>query len=185
MDGTEQTDQAQTPSVTDAQPPGNTAAAIDFQPPIVPPSGDLGFGFKADGTPKKRPGRPRKDAGPASPAVDKAARKTAEEKAAAMKAECDAVAGMLVSVITSGAESTIGPEWKASDGELKFLTDSASKYMQAKGITELSPGMMLAGALAAYALPRLRHDNTRLKLASTFGGVKGFLVKAYRFVLGK
>lgn len=172
-------------SVTEEATGDNTAAAIDFLAPIATTPGDLGFGFKADGTPKKRPGRPRKDAGPVSPAADKAAKKNAEEKAAALKAECDAVASMFVTMVTSIAAKGIGPEWNPEEAEQAMLVSAGSRYMQSKGITDVSPGVMLTIVCLAYAAPRMKHENTRLKLAEIFGGVRGFLAKAYRFVLRK
>jgi hypothetical protein len=71
-----------------------------------------------------------------------------------------ALAGML----TGGCMMALGSEWKPTPEEMNELTKSFTIYCRSKNFPDLPPGIVLLGAVAMYALPRLSMPETKSRL---------------------
>jgi hypothetical protein len=72
---------------------------------------------------------------------------------------------------------SFGEEWQPEKDEALAVKEAYRNYFDAKGITDFPPGVALAITLGAYALPRLRHENTKSKLSRFVSGVKNWFGK--------
>ena len=134
-----------------------------------------------DGTPKRKPGRPRKnpasgnppviDLGdtPASVPASPAAPKTPAQRRA-QRVSSDELARMILNLTVGGAAALIGEEWQfQTPEEAQSMKATLSAYIESKGDGNASPEAMLLLVTAAYAVPRFAHENTRSKLGAFFG----------------
>lgn len=133
----------------------------------------------ADGTVKRRPGRPRKNPLPdtanastqsASPAVPSTPKTTVQKKAT--KAATIGMASTVLNTIQAGMCNLVGNEWAfQNQDEADTLRNSLVNFIEAKGGAEMTPEMDLIFTTAAYAFPRFGHENTRSKMSKFFGGL--------------
>jgi len=154
-----------------------SAATADDLSSIVTPSIDetagtasAPYGYRADGQPRKKPGRPSKNGTAQAPHKATIPRTKQQDKAVTVSsAELARATFALFARITSAA---IGPEWEPqSMEEADGMRAALTAYIESKGDRDIPPGLMLAFVFAGYSASRLEHDNTRRKL---FGGMKGF-----------
>lgn len=143
--------------------------------------------LKADGTPKKRPGRPRKNPSadvpretttvqnnPPAQAVATPAAKRAVAKT--VKISTHETARAILGLTVGAAVSFIGPEWDfQSQEEADGMKTALAAYLEAKGDGEMSPETALLLVVAGYSLSRLKHENTRTKLGRVFGNAWGWI----------
>lgn len=106
-----------------------------------------------------------------------AATKTPLEKQA-QKISSDELARVLLNLSVGGAVAIIGNEWDfTSKDEADGMRAAVSGYIEAKGDGSLSPEGMLAVVIAAYALGRIKHENTRSKIGKMFDYIFSFFKK--------
>ena len=143
--------------------------------------------LKADGTPKKRPGRPRKNPTADVPRETATVQNNAPVQATATPAAKRAVAKTvkisthetaraILGLSVGAAVSFIGPEWDfQSQEEADGMKTALAAYLEAKGDGEMSPETALLLVVSGYALSRLKHENTRTKLSRVFGNAWGWV----------
>ena len=132
-----------------------------------------------DGTPKRKPGRPRKNTeilpvDPTSPAANPTPAVTPKTPAArkANRVASDELARAILNLSVGGLSALVGPEWNfQSPEEAQGMKAAVSAYIEAKGDGQLSPEALLALVVASYAVPRFAEENTRSKLGGFFGKV--------------
>jgi hypothetical protein len=96
-----------------------------------------------------------------------------------------ATATMIVGMMEGLAVSAIGDEW-AMIPEEKMLQESAwANYLRASGYGDLPPGVLLLCVTAGYVAPRLKHQNTRGKIAKFLFGTKAMFFKVKGFFTGR
>lgn len=141
-----------------------------------------------NGLPKRRPGRPRKnpslrgdaaastaESSPASSPSKSPVQRKANREASAM------LASMLINTAVAGLTVSIGEEWQfQSQEETDSMKGAVTAYLESKGDSAITPEGMLALAVAAYALPRTAHENTRQKLGKFFGSIWRFLTGPFK-----
>lgn len=146
---------------------GVNSATVTLTPPL-----------NADGTVKRKRGRPRKNPDTATastqsapPAVTQSAPKTTVQKKAT-KAATIGMAKTVLNTVQAGMCNLVGEEWAfANQEEADQLRDSLVNFIEAKGGAEMTPEMDLLFTTAAYAFPRFGHENTRSKMSKFFGGI--------------
>lgn len=159
------------PETTPAIPPGG--ATVETNPSIantpLPAGGPIGSDNRPEPMPEKRGrGRPRgsgtarpRAMNPNPPGTPEAPPEADLSKATAYRQMGIMAAGLFV----GGTVGVFGEEWKPKSAEeLNGLEIAVEAYCRAKGIGELSPGWVLVGVVAAYALPRLSQPATAEKL---------------------
>lgn len=135
------------------------------QTPEPSPDPAAPYGRKADGTPRSKPGA--KPGGAKKPRV-------VNPGAPMEKPPVDAndryrqMADMIVSIVTGTATQAISREWEPSPGEKAMLVEASANYFKAKNFVDLPPGMVLLGAVCAYALPRINMPETSAKIDKVF-----------------
>jgi len=134
-----------------------------------------------DGTPKRKPGRPRKMkpedqqelpgiSGPVNPAPQTAPKTPAARKA--NRVASDELARAILNLSVGSLSALVGPEWDFnSTEEAQGMKGAVSAYIEAKGDGQLSPEALLALVVASYAMPRFAHENTRTKMGGFFSGL--------------
>jgi hypothetical protein len=159
-------------------PPG--VSISDISAPFKLDMGDSAqtVPLNRDGTPKRKPGRPRKDAAQISPALGDTAQTPATQPAkspAAKKANrvaADELARAILNLSVGGMSAMVGPEWQfQSPEEAQGMKAAVAAYIEAKGDGQLSPEALLALVVASYAVPRFAEENTRTKLGGFFGKI--------------
>lgn len=164
-----------------ATPPAASISEIAGQFQIDLGDGAPSLPVNRDGTPKRKPGRPRKirpeDAqelpgvvsAPAAPA------QSAPKTPAARKANrvaSDELARAILNLSVGSLSALVGPEWDfQSPEEAQGMKGAVSAYIEAKGDGQLSPEALLLLVVGSYAVPRFGHENTRSKLGAFFKGV--------------
>lgn len=109
---------------------------------------------KGSGAGRSRPLNPNPPGTPDEPEADLS-------KATAYKQMGVMATGLFI----GGAVGVFGEEWKPkSEEEQHGLEVAVEAYCRAKGIGDLSPGWVLVGVVAAYALPRISQPATAQKL---------------------
>jgi hypothetical protein len=135
---------------------------------------DAPWGRRADGTPKAKPGRPRKDGAegkPMSATEVKIRAKKADDTEKAKRMACDTLATNILNMAVGTLVQVVGPEWAPqNDDESKALKGALSDYLYAQGKVTMSPGTVLAIAVGGYSFARFQHENTRNKFGAFFGG---------------
>jgi hypothetical protein len=71
------------------------------------------------------------------------------------------------------AAAMIGPEWHPTDEERTAIVDALTRYYATAGVIDLPPGVALALAVGAYAVPRAMLPATRQRIAKLIGAVTG------------
>lgn len=83
------------------------------------------------------------------------------------------IAKQIVNLAINVAVRTFGPEWEPHDKEEALTVAHAFKdYFDARGVPKIPPEFVLLGAILAYSLPRLSHENTKGKLSRMFEKVR-------------
>lgn len=73
---------------------------------------------------------------------------------------------MIVGTFTGGAAALLGDVWLVqSQDERRFLNNATYEYLKAKQFADLPPGIVLLGAIAMYALPRVQTEQFQLRMA--------------------
>ncbi len=133
-----------------------------------------------DGTPKRKPGRPRKMAledqqnlpgvDPTSPAANPTPKTPAARKSSRISSA--ELSRAILHLSVGGMAALVGPEWDFnSPEEANGMRSAVGAYIEAKGDGKISPEALLALVVASYAVPRFSHENTRSKLGGFFGKV--------------
>lgn len=171
----------------------STAPEVPASPPVVSITDisasydkniDQAAPLNRDGSPKRKPGRPRKMASAdqqALPGIDlgdgpspAAAAPTPAKSPAAKRAarvSSDELARAVLHLSVGGMSALVGPEWDfQSPEEALGLKSAVSAYIEAKGDGQLTPENMLLLVVASYALPRFKEPNTREKIGGFFKG---------------
>ena len=102
--------------------------------------------FNADGTPKKKTGPKPKDL-----------QKKEDDEFAALGEIGSGFFFMATGLF-------LGQDWQPTDDERKRIENAFGVYLRAKGLEDLPPGWLLAGALVGYAWPRLSKPETQMRL---------------------
>lgn len=160
----------------------NTSGAIDAP-----------YGLRADGSPRRKPGRPRKTAAPVvsrgaaqevAPAVSRPKVRSKAEVKAHQVSSAEISRALFAMYCTTMAK-LIGDEWMPhSQDEADGMRASIAAYVESKGEGRLSPEVMLAINLGVYSAARLEHENTRNKLGAFFGKMWGWAKTAYKAFKG-
>lgn len=159
------------------------------------PDQDAPYGRKADGTPKGRPGRPRKDAGQSSsnpqferldsvsqasalPPANSAAKPQVNKARSAISTDKVVVADYVAmgqlgaNLWFNAGEMVFGPDWQPEPGEPAMVSGAFRNYFQAKEIKVLSPELVLLFTLGTYAMARMGKPTVRSKLSGMVEWVK-------------
>ena len=139
-----------------------------------------------EGAPRRKRGRPRKDvsAQTAPPEIklgDNAqaapTQKLTPAQKKSVKVSSDAAARQILGVTVGTLVGLIGEEWDfESQAEADNMRAALAAYLEAGGGLDVSPTMALTMAAGGYALPRLKHQNTRQKLGAFFkSGIQAIL----------
>lgn len=75
------------------------------------------------------------------------------------------LARVTVVSLTSGLRMAFGEHWAANGQETDAMVDAWTAYFRARGIRDVPPEIMLAGAMTAYAGPRLARPESRSAMA--------------------
>lgn len=131
----------------------------------------------AQGTPIMTPtGRFAKKAGIRSNAADASNPSNASARAAAgVKVDHLPIAKQITNSAINLAVWTLGDEWAPKHPDEAMQVAFAFRdYFDARGVPKIPPEVVLLMALASYAGPRLRTDNTRSKIAQWFRKARDF-----------
>ncbi|MBA7635751.1 hypothetical protein ES703_43355 [subsurface metagenome] len=81
--------------------------------------------------------------------------------------------GVAVSETIFMLSQTLGGEdWKPTATEKDYMATSWAAYLDAKGVDDLPPGVLLFMAMLTYALPRLRKQNTQAAIKKGWARLK-------------
>lgn len=75
------------------------------------------------------------------------------------------LARVTVVSLTSGLRMAFGEHWNANGPETDAMVDAWAAYFRARGIRDVPPEVMLAGAMTAYVGPRLARPESRSAIA--------------------
>ena len=143
-----------------------------------------------DGTPKRKPGRPRKIkpedqqelpgiSGPVNPAPQTVPKTPAARKA--NRVASGELARAILNLSVGSLSALVGPEWDFnSPEEAQGMKGAVSAYIEAKGDGQLSPEVLLALVVASYAMPRFAHENTRAKMGGFFSGLRNVVKSIFK-----
>lgn len=133
-----------------------------------------------DGTLRKKPGRkPGQKNGTGAAAVTDTATPIPATPATpqtphakkAVRLASDQTARAILNTVVGVMCEAVGPEWDfVNQAEADGMRIALAAYVEAKGGGEMSPELAMLLVTSGYALPRMRHENTRTKLANFFGG---------------
>jgi hypothetical protein len=85
------------------------------------------------------------------------------------EAAADAMAALGFGV----AAALLGPDWTPAADERSQIVDALTRYYRATGAIDLPPGVALAVAVGAYAVPRALLPSTRERMASLVSKITG------------
>ncbi len=75
-----------------------------------------------------------------------------------------ATAVFFCGIMFGGLEATLGKQWEPAREERESIETATAVYCEANNIGDLPPGIMLAVAVGAYAIPRMFHPETKERL---------------------
>lgn len=164
------------PDVTAPTPP---PSEFEKQPDPPAPAPEL----NADGTPKRKRGRPRKDEArpvdPLSVTPNPRPRQSVPPIAqpSAIAVDYDALGKMAANAWFGAGVVIFGREWEPnmSDGEHVAVKDAFRDYFQAKQIQRIDPGVQLAIVLGSYSLVRVQRPTIKDRLAKAWAWTKNRL----------
>jgi len=114
------------------------------------------------------PKKPRPDPGAVEHVTDPEQEKKAEVKKSSMTPDMAAKVAAAVTfrmgVLIGGEEFEPRTDSQTGLNEADFMRQSYKDYFEAKGVTEVSPGWILAIALTTYVAPRLTMPKTQTRL---------------------
>jgi hypothetical protein len=155
---------------------GVTAVSEDdlLAPPPVAPIIDNPVELNADGTPRKKMGRPRGQRNRTADFSDIAALHETH-------VDYGLMSGSLFDMGTGTLATIFGPEWQAkTPQEREMVVGALRVYLESKQVKDIPPGLMLTIILVAYSAPRLQAPPTREKLRFGWTWVKMKIVPFFR-----
>lgn len=95
------------------------------------------------------------------------------------------LAGLTFDMSVSSLQVIFGDEWKPENAEERnAVVGAVAKYMQAKGVQDIPPGVLVAFVVAAYAGKRVTHPNTKTKLINAYVKIKPYFARAWDWLTG-
>lgn len=154
--------------------PEPDAAIEDGYDPEAP------YGRKADGTPRGKPGRPKKDdaqrdrLNSVNPAPPRKPRPTPPP--APMPTNYDGAATIAANAFFGVGIALLGEDWQpdVQAKEHENVRSAFKNYFVSAGISDIPPGIALAMTLGAYAMVRIPRPTVQTRMQKLWSWVKGF-----------
>jgi hypothetical protein len=180
-----ETDNSETPDAD----PNATPVEPAFELPAEPETDDAPWGRKADGTPRKKPGR-RADgdqsalharldsvgAPPNRPAQNDGIKSTAplSQPEPVIAVDYDGIGKLAAGMFFGAGEAAFGDDWApdVKAGEHIQVAKAFSKYFESQEMSDISPGWALVLTLGAYSIKRFHKPTIRERLGAGLVWVK-------------
>lgn len=166
---------------SDGAPPDDIAAiVIDPTEPEPELTDDAPWGRKADGTPRKKPGRrgaddmgatydrlnsvgsppPRRPAPPPSESLP--------EPEPAIAPDYDQIGKIAAGVFFATGEAAFGADWSPDTANKEHLqiANAFSKYFESQQLSDISPGWALVLTLGSYTIKRFHKPTIRERVSA-------------------